>query len=204
MLGGRWKPLHYWYGKALFTDVFVTCGAGGNCLVKNDNYAALAGASLVVAKVAFATGAATPVYTDASLALGSGPGAGRFFAVDAAIDGHDFILHATVTAADGTTVLTDNWLPLLPPANWTSLPRAARVTFAVAAAPNADGTVDIAVTADAFAAYVVLTTLAQGRFSDNAFCMPPGTTTVRYMPFFDTDYDALVSSLRIEHAAAYM
>ena len=70
--------------------------------------------------------------------------------------------------------------------------------------PAPDGSVPVTLTTDATALFVTLTTLAQGRFSDNAFCMPPGTTTVRYMPFFDTDYDALVSSLRIEHAAAYM
>ena len=203
VLGGRWKPLHYWYAAALFTRVFVTCGAGGHCLVKNDDFRPLAGATLAVSKVAFATGAATPVHTEAALALPAGPGAGKFFAIDAAIDGHDYILHATVTAADGA-LLTDNWVPLLPPANWTSLPQA-RVTFAVAAAPNADGSVDIAVTSNALAAYVVLTTLAQGRFSDNAFMLPPGTRTIQYIPFGDvTDFDALVSSLRVEHAAAYM
>lgn len=203
VLGGRWKPLHYWYLKSLFTEVFVTCGAGGNCLVKNDAYLALAGASLVVSKIDFATGSAATVYSDAALSLGSGPGVGRFFAIDATVDGHNYILRATVTAADGTQ-LTDNWIPLLPPANWTTLSRAAHVSFSLAEAPNADGSVDIAVTTDAFAAYVTLTTLAQGRFSDNAFCMQPGTQTIRYIPFGDVDYDTLASSLRVEHAAAYM
>ena len=197
------QPLHYWYKTALFTPVFCTCGAGGNCLVKNDDHLALSGATLTVAKVALATGVATTVYSDGALALPAGPGAGRFFTIDATIDGHEYILHATVTAAGGAT-LTSNWVPLLPPANWSALPRSAHVSFAVAAAPNADGSVDITVTADAFAAYVVLTTLAHGRFSDNAFMAPPGDTLVQFIPFFDLDYDALISSLRVEHAGEYM
>ena len=34
--GGRWKPTHYYYRTHLFSDVFLVCGAAGNCLVKND------------------------------------------------------------------------------------------------------------------------------------------------------------------------
>ena len=29
VLGGRWKPLHYWYKALLFADVIATCGARG-------------------------------------------------------------------------------------------------------------------------------------------------------------------------------
>jgi len=59
----------------------------------------------------------------------------------------------------------------------------AHVRFSVAAAANADSSVDIHLTSDAFALYVTLTTLAQGRFEDNAFIMTPGPKTVRFFPF---------------------
>ena len=192
------------YTKFLFTPTFITCGARGVCIVKNDDYRPVTGARLTVAKVQLSSGAATTVYSDAALALPAGPGAARFFTVDATIDGHEYVLHATVVSGSGA-MLTDNWIPLLPPANWTALPRAPAVSFIVAPAPRADGLVDIAVTTNALAAFVTLTTLAQGRFSDNAFFLPPGTVTVQYVPFGDTtDYDALVSTLRIEHVASYM
>ena len=40
-----------------------------------------------------------------------------------------------------------------------------KLAFKVAAAANQDGSIDIAVTSDKVALWVVLTTLAQGRFS---------------------------------------
>ena len=38
MVGGRWKPLHYFYRRSLLADVMAACGAAGanNCYVKND------------------------------------------------------------------------------------------------------------------------------------------------------------------------
>merc|ERR1712100_1010243 len=37
VIGGRWKPLQYWYRKSLFTDVVATCGKGGQCYIRNDS-----------------------------------------------------------------------------------------------------------------------------------------------------------------------
>ena len=52
--------------------------------------------------------------------------------------------------------------------------------------------------------FVTFTTLAQGRFSDNAFCMTRGSLTVDFVPFAGFDIAELKSSLRVEHAAMYM
>ena len=176
-------------------------------MIKNDMHLALTGASLLVEKIALATGVATAVHAEPALSLPAGPGASSFFSIDAGIDGHDFVLRARVTDAASGTVLTDNLVPLLPPANW-SLPRDATVDFTVAPTANADGSVDIAMHTDKLAAYVTLTTLAQGRFSDNAFfLLPSEPTTVRYMPFWGSsasDYQTLVSTLRVEHVATYL
>jgi hypothetical protein len=29
VVGGRWKPIHYWMRKSLFTDVLIACGVDG-------------------------------------------------------------------------------------------------------------------------------------------------------------------------------
>jgi beta-mannosidase len=68
--------------------------------------------------------------------------------------------------------------------------------------------VPITVTADGGAAlFVTLTTLAQGRFSDNAFLLPPGdaaAVTIDFLPFGPLDADALATTLRVEHFGLYM
>ena len=58
-------------------------------------------------------------------------------------------------------------------------------------------------TSDAFALYATLTTLAQGRFEDNAFVMLLGSRTINFHPsvgFLIAD----LLSMRVEHAASYM
>jgi beta-mannosidase len=203
VLGGRWKPLHYWYRKSLFTRVFATCGAGGACMVKNDAVEALTGAVLTVSKVELATGAVTPVHSEPSLSLPPGPGAAAFFTIDPAIDGAQFVLTATVVSAGGE-VLTDNLIPLLPPSNWTGLGKAT-VTAVVDAAPSGpNGEVGVTLSSDKVAAYVTLTTMAQGRFSDNAFLMLPGTQRVEFVPWAAEQVSVLQETLRVEHMATYM
>ena len=81
---------------------------------------------------------------------------------------------------------------------------AADVAFAVADAPNDDGSVDIAITASAVAMYATFTTLAHGRFSDNAILLLPGATTIQFIPFGALQIDALRTSLRVEHVATYL
>jgi hypothetical protein len=34
VVGGRWKPLHYWLRNSAFADVMVTCGGDGVCFIK--------------------------------------------------------------------------------------------------------------------------------------------------------------------------
>merc|ERR1712110_929081 len=99
-------------------------------------------------------------------------------------------------------VVCDNSVVFTAPKNM-SLPKA-HVSAAVVDAPSSDGSVDIHLTSDAFALYVTLTTLAQGRFEDNAFVMLPGTKTLKFIPFTGFDITELRQSLRLEHAATCM
>ena len=83
----------------------------------------------------------------------------------------------------------------------------ANVSFNIADAANQDGTIDIAVSSDKVALWVVLTTLAQGRFSDNAFFLPATTKIVQFVPFSQStagsDLHDLKASLRIEDFSMY-
>ena len=89
------------------------------------------------------------------------------------------------------------------------LVRDAHVTATVAGAANPDGTVNVTLTADAVALWVSLTTLAQGRFSDNSILLLPGVPRVlQFVPFRSgtaaEDLKTLRSSLRVEHYAQYV
>jgi beta-mannosidase len=172
-------------------------------MIKNDDVGALAGAALTVSKVELATGAVTAVHSQPSLALPPGPGAAAFFSIDPAIDGAKFVLTATVTSAAGE-VLTDNLIPLLPPANWTGLGRATVTARVDDGPPGPNGELGVTLESDLLAAFVTLTTLAQGRFSDNAFLMLPGTTRVLFMPWAPEQASVLTETLRVEHMATYM
>lgn len=73
VLGGRWKPLHYFLSNSLFRDVIATCGTDAKCYVKNDGVVAFTGivtfdavnlssgkvTNVLVQKVALAAGAGT-------------------------------------------------------------------------------------------------------------------------------------------------
>lgn len=53
VLGGRWKPLHYFLRANGFSDMFAACGAGGQCLVKNDRAAQPFTGSVTVQSIEF-------------------------------------------------------------------------------------------------------------------------------------------------------
>ena len=319
VIGGRWKPLHYWYKASIFADVMATCGVGGACFVVNDGILPFTG-SVTVEYVGLANSSTTTIYhEDLHLSAGAGvikpftvtlptppptpmppptppagdcdfanntdwlpkttdphwhpagpgmptpvgtpsdccalcdadptcvvatfaegrcppcPGicgccylktkadqSGGSFArvgvfsckkktsattaVDAApatkwIDPRSqFILVATVTAADGAIASTHPVL-YVPPKDLL-LPDA-HVQFTLSDADKTAPT--ITVTTDAVALFVTFTTLAQGRFSDNAFLlMPGGARTIVFHPFEGFDFAELKATLRVEHVASYI
>merc|ERR1712166_349973 len=72
-------------------------------------------------------------------------------------------------ASSSMPAVCNNIIALTTPGNM-KLPHAT-VTVQAASSANADGSVDVTVTADTVALYVTLTTRAHGRFSDNAFML---------------------------------
>ena len=70
---------------------------------------------------------------------------------------------------------------------------------------SSDGTIPISIESDVSALYVVLTTQAQGRFSDNLFFLPGGKRKyLRFIPFVDgsSQENVLRRTLRVEDLSA--
>lgn len=181
-----------------------SCGVGGTCYVKNDMPVPFHG-TVTITSYAFASGKATVLATK-PVSLPAGPGVTEWFDVTLPADPTAAIITAVVSqkseASSETEILSDNLIPLTAPAKMAL--SKANVKFSVGAAANVDGTVDITVTTDKVAVYVTLTTLANGRFSDNAFLLLPSQpVVVQFVPFGELDSAKLQSSLRVEHVASY-
>eukprot|EP01062_Namystynia_karyoxenos_P017405 TRINITY_DN163_c0_g1_i1.p1 TRINITY_DN163_c0_g1~~TRINITY_DN163_c0_g1_i1.p1 ORF type:complete len:1043 (+),score=341.75 TRINITY_DN163_c0_g1_i1:110-3130(+) len=199
VIGGRWKPLQYFYMNHLYADVILACGLSW-CYVKNDGVRPFQGTALVQ-KVTLATGA-TAVLKNETLALAAGAGVTQWLPIDTSgVDTATEIVTAAVLDAAGATV-SHNVATLTVPA--AMKPPKATVTTTVSPAVTADGTVSIEVEATGgVALYVVLTTAAHGRFSDNAFALN-GKRTVSFLPFRPGQEAALRQTLRVEHLAQNM
>jgi hypothetical protein len=81
VIGGRWKPLHYWYKQSIFADVMATCGSGGNCYVINDATTPFAG-TVTIATVDLTSGKPT-VIKSFPVNLAAGAGTIEYFSVPA-------------------------------------------------------------------------------------------------------------------------
>ena len=118
-------------------------------------------------------------------------------------DGAECALVIDVTDGNGSTV-SHNVSPFLAPKGMR-LPKA-NVTATVGPwSPSTRGGVPITVQTTATALFVVLTTQAPGRFSDNGFLIERGETrTVEFVAWAPLDAAAvalLKGSLRVEHLA---
>ena len=102
VIGGRWKPLQYFYRRALFADVIAACGEGGACYVRNDAAGVGFDGRVIVSALEFASGNVSTLATlsfAGGAALPAGAGAIRHFSVDlGGIDGSTHMLVAHVIA----------------------------------------------------------------------------------------------------------
>lgn len=219
--GGRWKPSHYML-RATFADVFGACGQDGRCYVKNDNPLVGFTGTVTLALVKIATGAATQLLSQ-PVTLSAGANAFQWMCADGAAvppaacnslatllpkygcaaSGADCLLLTTVVNSTGATVVRNPQLLAVPGA--LSLPTpAATVTTTVASQPNADGSINVTVTATGAALYVTLFTQANGRFSDNVlYLQAAGSTVVQFIPFAPGQMDTLTATLRVDHLQKY-
>ena len=205
VLGGRWKPLHHWYESVLYNDVLATCGAAGKCYVTNDNALSAFHGKVTVSSLEFATGKTTPLST-VPVSLDRGFGTKQYFDVPAAasLDSAKHMLVVSVFA-DGTfegSVASENPVLLASPKN-LALPKS-HLSVSIANAPNADGSIDVTITSSAFSLFTTLTTLAQGRFSDNAFVMSAGSRTLHFFPNNENQLASLKATVRAEDVSSYL
>jgi beta-mannosidase len=120
------------------------------------------------------------------------------------VDPKKHIISARITEGASTQVIVDNFSLLTEPKNLALPPTRATVTCSDK--PRPDGSFDctITVAGGGMAVWVTLTTLADGRFSDNAMILNSGTTVVQFIPFAPNQSSILLQSIRVEHAASYV
>ena len=146
VVGGRWKPLHYFYRRSLLADVMAACGAAGadNCYVKNDAAGERFDGTVVVRALAFATGAVRTLAT-VDVALAEGAGTSARFTVDlSTVDAATHLLLISCHAAAAPHVPLSLNEELLAPPSDLHLPTTT-VSAAVADQANRDGTVNVSV-----------------------------------------------------------
>jgi len=219
VMGGRWKPLHYFYKASLMQDVMATCGATADmhgyptapaqnqCYMSNHRASRpFNGTVTLISYDHFGDGSGKVVLHQ-QMALPAGPGAIRWFGPPAGQSlppANGSALISTVRDEAGA-VVSEHMVQLVTPEH-LRVP-VAKLALAVAANANADGTIDIIVSSDKVALWVTLTTLAQGRFSENAFFLPATKKTVKFMPFSAStaaaDLATLKASLRVEDYSMY-
>jgi len=208
VVGGRWKPLQYFMRKLIYHDNIIACGVDNYCYVRNDGKTSNA-SKIVTSILRFADGAIIPVSTTAlTVPVGQGhiqwlcASANDCATYDSMVSKasckngrSSCLLLASVLSNDGT-VLTENVVLLIKPSG-LQLPTA-KVNQVI------NGT-NITLSTNATALYVILTTAAPGRFSDNAFyLLPTQPKQIEFVPFGSFDSNLLAATLRVEHLQQYL
>jgi len=205
VIGGRWKPLHYFYRRSVFTDIIATCDGEGVGYIRNDAAGFGFYGGVVIHVVSLENGVNGDAQMDhKNITLPPGPGSlqvfecpivdgsTHFLSIDILMYGNDLIIHNTPILLKPpkeltSQILCDSGL------NWSIMGTAMNV-------------VTLEITASVpVALLVMLTTQAPGRFSDNAFTLTGGGKIVQFHPFGNdtVDIELLKATLRIEDMATY-
>ena len=194
VVGGRWKPTMYLL-RQLFRDTIVACGSGGLCFARDDS---LNATYIQLTAEAWTLGHQLPLRTFSwNCTTESGRSLAWFRLHDKFQDGADVILLQSLHSSSETVAFLWNV-----PRNMPRLSLA--VTFSVTVQPSPTSrSVTLRLTSDHLALYVVLSTAAEGRFSDNAFHMRPGAPlTIRFeMVAADEalDMESFLRTLHLDH-----
>ena len=211
VVGGRWKPTHYWLLHHLYNDVIVSCGLPMDaqdgdllCYVKLDAYQpAAVKYTVVVQQWQLADGSVRSM--GLSITLLPGPGSIKWFTLDSSWATNSSMLNLEVhTTTRPSEVATTNFFLSAPPAQLALTAGTLDVSLIILDAPNADeATIVVRKGSGAVALFFTLTTLAAGRFSHNCFHLLAGETNVTFVPFGPLNRTLLTQSLRWEHANLY-
>ena len=201
VLGGRWKPMHYFF-EHCYGDVMVACGSEGQCYVRNDNPMTGIEARILLDFIGVRTGDVRPVSTAVHTAsLPPGPAAISWFcasddtlsqacvpwsqlltAAGCAATASDCFLNISVVSTSNGDMLASNPSLLASPAALLPNLRSPQLAARLVEPPPHTGPIKVSLTAAAPALFVTLSTLAQGRFSRNAFFAPRGITQLLFLP----------------------
>ena len=187
----------------------ATCGMQPDgtslCYARNDRASLPFNGTVTMSAFDF-KGGETAAWTHTKhVTLAKGPGAIAWFTLPKSPNGAKTALLSTVTESSTGEAMSSHMVQLVAPSELEVAK--ATITLTVAEKANANGSIDIVVASDAVAVFVTLTTLAQGRFSDNCFLLPATKRTVQFIPFLhetaSTDMATLKASLRVEDHSAY-
>jgi len=230
IIGGRWKPLQYLLRANLLHDIMATCSGDSTtqtCYIRNDGSGPLQ-CTLVISSFSIETGA-HGLFLKKPIAMKPGPGTILTFSLNdlpcygsaecgMPVDGRTHYLSLDAFKEGSTELISRNDMLLVPPKDIAALPPSSGLEVTVGNRIQSDGAegnddaVEIIVTAQVpVVLYVVLTTEAPGRFSDNAFFMRPPVgggkahpQKLSFFPFGDSlDLDLLKSTIRVEDMAMY-
>ena len=226
------SPAQYFYNKFLYRNQGVGCGNQGRCFVRNDDPINGFAGSFQTSLLRLADGSVAALGPPFAVNLGPGAAATDWTCLGGPANGDPFnqtcAAWSTVVAgagckADGSdcvllqqlmdgggAVVVDSWELLTTPAQMAidaSAQISADVTSGVHPGPPPGRSLSATITvkSDKTAVLVMLTTLAQGRFSDNAFHVPAGkSVSIEFIFFGEPDLGMLTSTLRVEAANTYV
>jgi beta-galactosidase/beta-glucuronidase len=218
VVGGRWKPLQYFYKDHLFTDLFVSCSVDARCFVKNDNPLKAVSGTLKLTLLNVNNGIKTLLHSrPIDLKVGLTKDASIWFCAnyldlnpnncmtwDNFLPTYDCTVSSCILLMSIESSIGDELyssFELLAPPKFMTLPKP-NVTFSLKCDPEV-GTTEIIVVSDQLALFVGLTTKAQGRFDHNFFILPAGEKKLTFVPFGHLDCNLLLDSTRIEHVSLY-
>jgi hypothetical protein len=175
-------------------DVMATCGATANihghpappdqnqCYLSNHRPSRSFNGTVTLTTYEHFGESAPKVLLHKQMALPAGPGAIEWFGPAALPVGNDSSLISTVRDEDGA-IVSEHMVQLVTPEH-IRVP-VAKVTFEIAEAANADGSINVSVASGkTVALWVTLTSMAEGRFSENAFFLPATVIkTIQFIPF---------------------
>jgi len=195
VIGGRWKPLQYFYANHLYRDVICVCNTT-HCFLKNDAAERFQSGTLSIRAVNLESSTSSMIYHDDNLSLKAGPGFKEIFSINTtSMDLSRDVLVIEIQNQEGD-VESHHINTLVLPQNMTKIP----VPKSLSATAVKDGDkMYIDVVSDTAALYVTLTTLAHGRFDDQAFLVLAGEKKrVEFYPFRENQFESLESSIRVE------
>jgi beta-mannosidase len=225
VVGGRWKPLHYWLRSHLFSTYFAACDVSGACVVRNDSPLAPLAALLEVSAVSTRSGVPLGTLSGPTpIALPRGAGAMAWGCMDGkgvppGCAPPSAVLGAAGCSPSGTDCAVLSVLrsastgeELARNLQFWAVPSALQLAVGVTVTAKvgqqaADGSVPVTISVQGGAALLVLlSSAAQGRWSDNALqLLAPGLHQVVFLPMLQgglgppVDATLLTSSLRVEH-----